>query len=138
MAGDDAGIADQPKNHSRIIAHVAAIGTSKASASPFSANVSRSFRRRRRFMLGTSMSGQSSQEDDTRTVITVVLVSGPERVRLRAEEECQRMRQPSTSRWSLLYTSRTFTGVDAGTYGSLLRRARNSRYWEAGTVDESV
>ena len=43
-------------------------------------------------MMGISI---TSDEDDTRTLITMVLVSGEERVKLRAEEECWRMRQPS-------------------------------------------
>ena len=46
--------ADQPKNHRRIIANVAAIGASKASASPL--KVSRSVRRHcLGFMMGTSI-----------------------------------------------------------------------------------
>ena len=59
---------DQPKNHRRIIAHVAAIGASKASASRFNASVYRL--RRQRFTTGTSMSGKLSPLADTRTVIT--------------------------------------------------------------------
>jgi hypothetical protein len=46
----------------------------------------------------------------------MVLVSGEERVKLRAEEEHLRMRQPSPSRCSLLYTSRAIPGVDARTH----------------------
>jgi hypothetical protein len=46
-------------------------------------------------MMGISV---TPDEDDTRTVITMVLVSGEERVKLRAEEEHLRMRQPSPSR----------------------------------------
>ena len=69
-AGADAGthsypiggaksMADQPKNHRRIIANVAAIGASKASASPL--KVSRSVRRRcLGFMMGTSIRCKSS------------------------------------------------------------------------------
>ena len=59
---------DQPKNHRRIIALVAAIGASKASASRFNASVYRL--RRQRFTTGTSMSGKLSPLADTRTVIT--------------------------------------------------------------------
>ena len=36
---DEAEVADQPKNHSRIIATVAAIGASNASASPFNVSL---------------------------------------------------------------------------------------------------
>jgi len=64
--------------------------------------------------MGTSMNGQSPHEADTRTTVLTVLVSGAEGVRLRAEEECQKMRQPSPSRCPLLYTSRAVPGVDAG------------------------
>jgi hypothetical protein len=64
-------------------------------------------------MMGISL---TPDEDDTRTVITMVLVSGEERVKLRAEEEHLRMRQPSPSRCSLLYTSRAIPGIDAGTH----------------------
>ena len=64
--GEAKTTADQPKNHRRIIAHVAAIGATKASASRF--NVSPLYRlRRERFKTGTSMSRKLSHEDDTRT-----------------------------------------------------------------------
>jgi hypothetical protein len=79
VAGVDAGthrdtigggksMADQPKNHRRIIANVAAIGTIKASTSPL--NVSRSIRRRcLGIIIGTSMRRKSLHEADTRTTI---------------------------------------------------------------------
>jgi hypothetical protein len=69
--------------------------------------------------MGTSIRGKSPHEADTRTTVGRGPGVGRGR-RVRAEETIRGYDNPAASRCSLLYTSRTAHGVDAGTHGHSL------------------
>jgi hypothetical protein len=68
-------------------------------------------------MARTGASIEIAGEADTRTMLITILVSGAEG-RFHAEEEVRGYASPTSSRWSLLYSSRTAPSADIDKRGT--------------------